>query len=64
MTKKIKILLAACVAILLVFLIWGIWDSNTLVLTEYTIQDPEIPASFDGFRIAQVSDLHNEEFAA
>ena len=62
MTKKIKILLAACVAILLAFLIWGICDSNTLVLTEYIVQDPEIPIAFDGFRIAQVSDLHNEEF--
>lgn len=62
MTKKIKILLAICAAILVALLAWSIWENKHLVLTEYTIQNPEIPTAFDGFRIAQVSDLHNEEF--
>ena len=31
-------------------------------VTEYTVSSPRLPESFDGFRIAQVSDLHGTEF--
>ena len=31
-------------------------------VTNYTITSPSLPASFDGFIIAHVSDLHNREF--
>lgn len=41
---------------------WVIWANTALEVTEYTITDPEIPADFDGFRIAQISDLHNASF--
>lgn len=60
--KKIILLLAIAVAILLPLLIWTVWSDTALQLTEYTVQSPELPEAFDGFRIAQVSDLHNEEF--
>jgi predicted MPP superfamily phosphohydrolase len=59
MPKKKKILMAVCAAVLLPLLIWTIWSNTTLQLTEFTVQSPEIPEAFDGFRIAQVSDLHN-----
>lgn len=59
MPKKKKILLAVCAAVLLPLLIWTIWSNTALQLTEFTIQSPEISEAFDGFRIAQVSDLHN-----
>ena len=37
--------------------------SNTLiVVTEYTIASAKLPASFSGFRIVQVSDLHSKDF--
>lgn len=62
MSKKIKIILAVCAVVLLPLLIWTIWSDTALQLTEYTVQSPELPEAFDGFRIAQVSDLHNEEF--
>ena len=60
-TRK-KIILALCAAALLALVIWTVWGNTSLVLTEYTVQDPDIPAAFDGFRIVQVSDLHNGEF--
>ena len=60
-TRK-KIILALCAAALLALVIWTVWGNTALVLTEYTVQDPDIPAAFDGFRIVQVSDLHNGEF--
>lgn len=36
--------------------------SNQLTLTEYIISNSRIPDSFDGYRIAVVSDLHAERF--
>lgn len=59
-TRK-KTILALCAAALLALVIWTVWGNTALVLTEYTVQDPDIPAAFDGFRIVQVSDLHNGE---
>ncbi len=50
---------AVLVAVLAAYLYLG----NTLVtVTEMTVVHPEIPAGFDGYRIVQVSDLHNEAF--
>ena len=36
--------------------------SGRLTLTEYSISNSRIPASFDGYRIALVSDLHAVRF--
>ncbi len=33
-----------------------------MVTTEYKIDSPKVPQSFDGFTIAHISDLHNREF--
>ena len=38
---------------------WVDWSNTALELNEYEIRSEELPESFDGFRIAQVSDLHN-----
>lgn len=35
---------------------------NTLGTTEYIYSSEKLPAAFHGFRIAQVSDLHNDDF--
>ena len=61
MKNKKKILLIVIpVAILLVG--WIIWGNTALMVSELAIQNEKIPDSFDGFRIAQISDLHNAEF--
>ena len=49
---------------ILVLLLWTLWGNTALTVTEYTIQNSKIPSAFDGFRIAQVSDLHNAQFGA
>ena len=37
----------------------ALWDGNTRIETaEYEIASPRLPKGFDGYRIAQVSDLH------
>ena len=63
MRSKKKILVAAVsVALVLACLICYVLIANkALGLTEYTVTSECVPAAFDGFRIAQVSDLHNTE---
>lgn len=36
--------------------------NQSLTATEYSVTDAQIPPAFDGFRIAQISDLHNTVF--
>ena len=42
--------------------IWGLWANTALEVTEYEIESDRIPQGFEGFRIVQVSDLHNKDF--
>ena len=53
--------LAVVAAVLLALIIWIAWGNSALELNTYTINSPLLPESFDGFRIAHVSDLHNTE---
>ena len=55
----ISILLIVC--ILMICLISYI-ENRKLVVTEYTIKNRRVPSGFQGFRIAQLSDLHNACF--
>ena len=57
--KKIICVLAG---ILLVLIVWTAWGNAALKMNTYTISSRELPDAFDGYRIAQVSDLHNAEF--
>ncbi|MGP6146084.1 metallophosphoesterase [Jeotgalibaca sp. A122] len=57
MRKKIGIVLL----ILIGYIFWG---TNALEINHLTIRDDEIPDSFDSFKIAQVSDLHNKDFGS
>lgn len=53
------------VAVLSVAMIlWFVWQNTSLMITNITVNSERLPASFDGFRIAQVSDLHNTEFGS
>ena len=45
-----------------VFAAWVLWANKALEITEYGVQSEKIPETFDGFRIAQISDLHNDSF--
>ena len=61
MAAKKKIL-CALAGIFLVLIVWTAWGNTALELNTYTISSRELPDAFDGYRIAQVSDLHNAEF--
>ena len=41
---------------------WLIWGNSALQISEYDIYSSRLPREFEGFRIAQISDLHNAEF--
>lgn len=54
---------AVILPVAMVLLIWWIvWANTALEVTEYSVSSPEIPQGFDGFRIVQISDLHNTTF--
>lgn len=57
--KKIVLIVALMVVLIIGWIIWG---NTALMISEFTIKDEKIPGSFNGFRIAQISDLHNAEF--
>ena len=59
--KKLSIILAVVAAILFALIAWIIWGNTALELNTYTISSSKLPQSFDGYRIAHVSDLHNAE---
>ncbi len=66
--KKHRILAVLCIvgAVLLITAIPLVWISavqnETILLTSYTVTHEQIPASFEGKRIVQVTDLHNKDF--
>lgn len=62
LSKKALISVCTLIAVLLVLIIWTIWGNTALMVSTVTVSSNHIPAAFNGFRIAQVSDLHNAVF--
>ena len=57
--KKLKYLFFLVASVGLI--IWIAWANTAIELNEYQIKSEELPENFEGFRIVQVSDLHNTE---
>ena len=57
-----KTILIVSVLVILGLGIWTLWGNTALEVNEYEIVSDRIPEAFVGFRIAQVSDLHNKDF--
>ena len=62
MKIKKKWILSLIALILFILIVWTLWANTALEVNEYEIVNDRIPQGFDGFRIAQISDLHNTEF--
>lgn len=56
--RIIKISVIAAVAL---FVLWVLLTNILVGFTEYTIEYADLPDALDGFRIAQVSDFHNND---
>lgn len=53
--------LVALALILAALFGWIVWENDALECTTYTVKNEKLPQAFDGYRIAQISDLHNDE---
>jgi uncharacterized protein len=42
--------------------IYFFWGNNSIQVSAYDYYDKDVPESFDGFKIAHISDLHNKNF--
>lgn len=60
--KRRKARLVALAAVLAAVSAWLIWGNGALMTTRIAVRSPRIPQEFDGFCIAQVSDLHDAQF--
>ena len=49
------------VVLLAVLVILIVWGNTALELNAYTVTSSQLPESFDGYRIAHISDLHNTQ---
>ena len=54
--RRVKIL---TLVLLLLLSVYILWENLSVGVTNYSLQEAELPVSFDGYRIAHVSDLHN-----
>ena len=64
MTKNKKVIITVCLILLVIVLVltaWAVANNKNLQITKYVLKENEVPKSFSGYKIAQVSDLHNTE---
>lgn len=59
MMKKIILIIFAVIISGAIYLFWG---NNSLTVSKYSVSPQNLPENFDGYRIVQVSDLHNKSF--
>lgn len=57
--RKALVVVACLLAVAVGFAFWGTY---TFGVTRYTVTSGRLPAALAGYKIAQVSDLHGEEF--
>lgn len=59
--KKKQAIILAVAAILLALIVWTVWGNTALELNVYMVSSKQLSKTFDGYRIAHISDLHNAE---
>ena len=60
--KKIKKLTAVAAALLILLSAFLLWSNNSITVSSHRLSPANLPEGFDGYRIVQVSDLHNKDF--
>lgn len=56
-----KLITYSFLSLFLALILWAVWANTALELSVYEIGSPNIPETFDGWRIAHISDLHNAQ---
>ena len=59
--KQKKVLLFI-VAISIILFAFFNWQNNSIIISEMVFKNDTIPEAFKGYKILQISDLHNKEF--
>ncbi|MBQ8057817.1 MAG: metallophosphoesterase [Ruminococcus sp.] len=59
--KKKRIVIICTAVVLMILTLWIAFENKALETNYFTIESDKIPASFDSFKIAHISDLHNAE---
>lgn len=60
--QKKAIYVSGLICAIIAISLWLAWGNTALMITEVPIVNEKIPKSFSGYRIAQISDLHNAQF--
>lgn len=60
--KRLSKIIGIIILLILMIVCFSLWQNNTIVISQYDYVNSKIPSSFDGFKIAQISDLHNQNF--
>ena len=60
--NKKKLIWSIVVGTLLLIVGWVIWTNVNFTTTHLTITNHKIPAPFEGYKIAEVADLHNHQW--
>lgn len=60
--KKGRKLLLCALLLFAALAVWTAWGNKAVEVNEFAVSSGKLPESFSGFRIAQISDLHNAEF--
>lgn len=58
--NKKKLLIFAAIAVILLIFCWC--QNNILTVSKYQFTSPKVDSGLDGYRIVQISDLHNKSF--
>jgi Predicted phosphohydrolases len=59
---KRKCIRIAVLLAVLAFAVWMVWGNTTVGITHYAVKSRRLPAAFNGFKIAVVSDFHNAQY--
>ncbi|OKL36582.1 metallophosphoesterase [Domibacillus mangrovi] len=62
MRKLIKRGLTGFLFLVVILVIYSIWDNNRITLAEQDIMIKNLPDEFEGFKILQITDLQEKEF--
>lgn len=46
----------------MLIVLFGFWQNNEIVVSNYSFKSKKISKNLDGYKIAQISDLHNKKF--
>ncbi len=63
MVKRKKKIIISCI-VLVILLVFVLVQNNWLEVSHYAYKSAEVPQGFVGYRIVQISDLHNATFGA